>query len=81
MIIDCISDLHGAQPKLEGGDLLIVAGDLTARDTEQQATKGHEEAVSVCKEQLAKERLEKLKLFQAAESEKGSPQVDLDPST
>jgi len=33
MIIDCISDLHGYEPELEGGDLLIVAGDLTARDT------------------------------------------------
>lgn len=33
MIIDCIADLHGSFPKLEGGDLLIVAGDLTARDT------------------------------------------------
>lgn len=32
MIIDCISDLHGSQPYLEGGDLLIIAGDLTARD-------------------------------------------------
>ena len=32
MIIDCISDLHGYFPQLEGGDLLIVAGDLTARD-------------------------------------------------
>lgn len=32
MIIDCISDLHGFQPELEGGDLLIVAGDLTGRD-------------------------------------------------
>lgn len=32
MIIDCISDLHGQYPQLEGGDLLIVAGDLTARD-------------------------------------------------
>lgn len=30
MIIDCISDLHGFYPELEGGDLLIVAGDLTA---------------------------------------------------
>jgi Icc-related predicted phosphoesterase len=36
MIIDCISDLHGFYPKLEGGDLLIVAGDLTASDTEYQ---------------------------------------------
>jgi Icc-related predicted phosphoesterase len=32
MIIDCISDLHGAQPELEGGDLLLIAGDLTATD-------------------------------------------------
>lgn len=32
MIVDMISDLHGHYPKLEGGDLLIVAGDLTARD-------------------------------------------------
>jgi Icc-related predicted phosphoesterase len=29
MIIDCVSDLHGYEPVLEGGDLLIVAGDLT----------------------------------------------------
>lgn len=33
MIIDCMGCLHGARPKLEGGDLLIVTGDLTARDT------------------------------------------------
>ena len=32
MIIDCISDLHGFKPKLKRGDLLIVAGDLTAQD-------------------------------------------------
>jgi Icc-related predicted phosphoesterase len=39
MIIDCIADLHGHYPKLEGGDLLIVAGDLTARDTVQEYEK------------------------------------------
>lgn len=32
MIIDCISDLHGYYPELEGGDLLIVGGDLVASD-------------------------------------------------
>jgi len=32
MIIDCIGCLHGHYPELEGGDLLIVTGDLTARD-------------------------------------------------
>jgi Icc-related predicted phosphoesterase len=31
--ITCIADLHGFQPDLKGGDLLIIAGDLTARDT------------------------------------------------
>lgn len=35
MIIECISDLHGNYPKLEGGDLLIVAGDLTSKDDYQ----------------------------------------------
>lgn len=38
MIIDCVSDLHGHYPHLEGGDLLIVAGDLTARDTIEEHT-------------------------------------------
>jgi Icc-related predicted phosphoesterase len=36
MIIDCISDLHGNYPTLEGGDLLIVAGDLTYRDQPEE---------------------------------------------
>ena len=33
MIIDCISDLHGSFPELEGGDLLIIAGDLTSNNS------------------------------------------------
>lgn len=36
MIIDCIADLHSFYPKLEGGDLLIIAGDLTGRDTDEE---------------------------------------------
>ncbi len=32
MIIDCVSDLHGEFPELEGGDLLIIAGDCTSND-------------------------------------------------
>lgn len=39
MIVDCVSDLHGNFPELEGGDLLIVAGDLTARDTRAEYIK------------------------------------------
>jgi Icc-related predicted phosphoesterase len=33
MIIDCVSDMHGSFPELEGGDLLILAGDHTSNDT------------------------------------------------
>lgn len=32
MIIDCVADLHGNYPELHGGDLLIVAGDVTSND-------------------------------------------------
>ena len=38
MIIDCISDLHGSFPHLDGGDLLICAGDVTKRDSAKQNT-------------------------------------------
>lgn len=31
-IIDAVADLHGYIPNLEGGDLLIIAGDITARN-------------------------------------------------
>ena len=34
--VTAVSDLHGHYPQLEGGDLLIVAGDLTARDAPEQ---------------------------------------------
>ena len=36
MIIDCLADLHGHYPKLEGGDLLIVAGDLTKAHSKEE---------------------------------------------
>ncbi len=32
MIVDCIADLHGEYPILEGGDLLILAGDYTSQN-------------------------------------------------
>jgi Icc-related predicted phosphoesterase len=34
--IDCLSDLHGHYPVLPGGDLLIIAGDLTSDDTNKE---------------------------------------------
>lgn len=36
MIVDLIGCTHGHYPELEGGDLLIVTGDLTARDTSDE---------------------------------------------
>src|SRR6187402_1527746 len=36
MKITCVADLHGFYPKLDGGDLLIIAGDLTSRDEIEQ---------------------------------------------
>ncbi|MGD8305109.1 MAG: metallophosphoesterase [Ignavibacteria bacterium] len=36
MKIDAISDLHGYKPTLAGGDILIIAGDLTASDVERE---------------------------------------------
>lgn len=34
--ITCIGCLHGFEPELPGGDLLIITGDLTARGTQQE---------------------------------------------
>ncbi len=36
MLVDLISDLHGFKPKLPGGDVLIICGDLTARDRKEE---------------------------------------------
>ena len=34
--IDCIADLHGYEPELPGGDILIIAGDMTVSDRVHQ---------------------------------------------
>lgn len=39
MNITFISDLHGHFPELEGGDVLVIAGDLTDRDTASDMNK------------------------------------------
>lgn len=36
MIIDCVSDLHGHYPELQGGDLLIIAGDFCKNDSTKE---------------------------------------------
>lgn len=36
MRITCLSDLHGEYPTLKGGDLLLIAGDLTGGHTRQE---------------------------------------------
>lgn len=36
MKITCLSDLHGYFPDLDGGDLLIIAGDLTRKNEPQE---------------------------------------------
>lgn len=36
MIIDIVSDLHGYQPELPGGDLLLLCGDYTAQSSEKE---------------------------------------------
>lgn len=36
MIIDCVSDMHGEHPQMPGGDVLVVAGDITGCDYELQ---------------------------------------------
>lgn len=43
--ITAVSDLHGYQPELPGGDLLLVAGDLTARDQPEEYEKFLEWAI------------------------------------
>jgi Icc-related predicted phosphoesterase len=36
MDVTAVSDLHGFYPSLPGGELLIIAGDLTAKHTEEE---------------------------------------------
>lgn len=37
--IDCVADLHGEFPSLDGGDLLIVAGDFTGNERKRSYLK------------------------------------------
>lgn len=36
MRVDCLSDLHGNLPYLYGGDLLLIAGDISTHGTEEE---------------------------------------------
>lgn len=36
MMIDCIADLHGHTPRMPGGEVLLLAGDYTASNKQEQ---------------------------------------------
>lgn len=53
MIIDCIGCLHGARPQLDGGDILIITGDLTAKHTSSE----HSDVLNWLNEQDYKKKI------------------------